>query len=339
MSTSKSTTGANAPRTEQSLPERFEASPLRTTLWVLLRRPRLVLGAPLSLAVVAFSYFLFFGSYVATATFMPQSSASGLGGLAGLAAQFGSRLPGGLGGDASESLDFYAGLLRSPALLERVAQREYRFRRSENDTALVTTNLYQLYGYADESESERTRLLVEQLQKRVTSSVNRLGNTVSLRVKAPYPELAQQISRQLLTSLNEFNLQQRQSAAGAQRRFAEERTVAARTELVVAEDSLRRFLQANRIYESDPRLVVEFNRFQRRIDLAQTVYTTLSQSLEESRIEEVRNTPVITVIDRPELFSKRSRNLGVVFFGALLAGLVASVAAAVVIEVLSPSPF
>lgn len=324
--------GAGAPSRQSSS---FEVAPLRTVAVLLLRRPRLLLGFPLGFATLVFSYFFFFGSFVAQSSFIPQSSGAGLGGLAGLAAQFGSSLPSVLGGDASESLDFYASLLRSPALLDRVAAHQYAFRKREGDSTSTVGTLYKLYGYDDEPASDRTRLMVERLQKRVSASVNRLGNIVVLKVKAPYPELAQQINRQMLESLNEFNLQQRQTAAGAQRRFAEERVSAARTVLMATEDSMRRFLETNRIYESDPRLVVEFGRLQRRIDLAQSVFTSLSQTLEETRIEEVRNTPVITVIDRPELFSKRSRNLAVVFVGAFVFGLAVSVAAVLLLEYLT----
>jgi uncharacterized protein involved in exopolysaccharide biosynthesis len=44
----------------------------------------------------------------------------------------------------------------------------------------------------------------------------------------------------------------------------------------------------------------EANRLQRRVDLRQQVYSSLAQSYENARIEEVRNTPVTTVITRPE---------------------------------------
>jgi uncharacterized protein involved in exopolysaccharide biosynthesis len=36
------------------------------------------------------------------------------------------------------------------------------------------------------------------------------------------------------------------------------------------------------------------------VDLRQQVYTSLAQSYESARLEEVRNTPVTTVISRPE---------------------------------------
>ena len=71
-------------------------------------------------------------------------------------------------------------------------------------------------------------------------------------------------------------------------------------ELGVAEDSLRGFLERNRTYQSSPALSFEAARLQRRLDLRQQVYSSLAQAFEQARIDEVRNTPVITVVDTPE---------------------------------------
>jgi uncharacterized protein involved in exopolysaccharide biosynthesis len=43
-------------------------------------------------------------------------------------------------------------------------------------------------------------------------------------------------------------------------------------------------------------------RLQRQVSLRQQVYLSLAQNYEAAKIEEVRNTPVITMVDRPEGF-------------------------------------
>lgn len=303
---------------------RFDDAPLFVFAKALVARSRLILGPPIALGVAAFLFFFVFGSHVAQSSFSPQSSSAGLGSLAGLAAQFGTKLPGSLGGDA-ESLDFYAALLRSPGLLEEVARPVYRFRRSEKDSTVLQGTLYQFYGIEGDTPNELRLAMIERLENRVSASVSRLSNMVVVKVKAPYPELAQQINRNLLSQLNAFNLEQRQSAARAQREFVEARVTASRAELVNAEDAMRTFLERNRQFESDPGLVVEHARLQRQIEIRQAVFLTLSQNLEESRIEEVRNTPVITVVDAPELYTKRSRGpltMGIAAFVFALAGTV-----------------
>jgi uncharacterized protein involved in exopolysaccharide biosynthesis len=48
---------------------------------------------------------------------------------------------------------------------------------------------------------------------------------------------------------------------------------------------------------------------------------TLAQAYEQARIEEVRNTPVITVINDPELYATRARSPVMMGFLAFIVGL------------------
>jgi len=67
-----------------------------------------------------------------------------------------------------------------------------------------------------------------------------------------------------------------------------------------AENEPQRFLQNNRQFQSSPELVFQHDRLQRRVAMRQQVYTSLVQSYEQARIDEVRNTPVITVVEEAE---------------------------------------
>lgn len=295
----------------------------------LLRRAGLVFGVPFLMGLAAFLFFQFRGSYLAVSSLTPEDAASSLSQFAGLAARFGGSVPG-LG--QSESMDFYASVLASPALLAEVVTTEFRFAKEPGGRDSLVGTLQDLYGVDEDTPSERLRLTVKRLQGRVSVSTDRLANVISISVKAPFPELAQRISRRMLDVLNEFNLQKRQTKARAQRVFAEERMGQARAELTAAEELLQRFLEANRTYQTSPRLVFEAARLQRRIEVRQQVYTTLVQAFEQARIDEVRDTPVFTVIQPPELFTRRSRSpmvmgiLAMFFFGAI------SVAAALFLE-------
>jgi uncharacterized protein involved in exopolysaccharide biosynthesis len=75
--------------------------------------------------------------------------------------------------------------------------------------------------------------------------------------------------------------------------------VSVERELHEAEDSLASFLRENRRFESSPELQFERDRRARRVSMQQEVYTSLAQALEQSKINEVRNTPVITILDSP----------------------------------------
>ena len=94
---------------------------------------------------------------------------------------------------------------------------------------------------------------------------------------------------------------------------------AAQRELEDAENGLEVFLAQNRTYQTSPKLTIEAGRLQRRIDLRQQIYTTLVGEYEEARIREIRNTPVITVVDPPEGSARvRFKVLALVLVGLAL---------------------
>src|SRR5207245_3853543 len=109
------------------------------------------------------------------------------------------------------------------------------------------------------------------------------------------------IADRLLAGLNQFNLSARQSQAAAERRFVEGRLEEARASLRAAEDALQRFLQANRQIANSPQLTFQRDRLDRDVTLQQQLVTGLVQQYEDARIREVRDTPVITVIERPAI--------------------------------------
>jgi uncharacterized protein involved in exopolysaccharide biosynthesis len=105
----------------------------------------------------------------------------------------------------------------------------------------------------------------------------------------------------VLRGVNRFNVETRKSQAAAERQFVEGQAVAAERALRTAEDRLQVFLQGNRAISNSPELAFEHDRLAREVTLRQQVYSSLLQNEEEARIREVRNTPVITVLEGPRL--------------------------------------
>jgi hypothetical protein len=94
-----------------------------------------------------------------------------------------------------------------------------------------------------------------------------------------------------------------------------------RGELTTAENALVDFENRNRLLQS-PGLTLERQRLQRRVEISQQVYLTLAQGYEQARIDEVRDTPVITVVDAPENTVEQSGGLLLfVVLGGFVGGL------------------
>lgn len=259
---------------------------------VLLRDRVTLVAVPTALAVIVVGLGLARArTYTSTAAFVPEVRGSLPAGVAGLAAQFGVALP---GGEAGESPAFYADLLLARHSLAHLADHEYQW----NDKGVpVKGTLADAFGLGGTDHAQRIELAIRDLEQRFSVRTNMKTGVITLRVRTKWPELSYAIVVRSLAYIDEFNLRSRQTRAVAERQFVVERLGSAGDQLRTAEDRLERFLQQNREFQASPSLKFEFDRLERELLVAQQVVTTLSEASERAKIEAVRNTPTVTVVE------------------------------------------
>lgn len=258
-------------------------------------------------------------TYTAVTAFMPQASEGARSTAAGLAARFGVALP---AADPGQSPQFYGQLASSDELLRHLVDSTY----SRTPDAPPAT-LVELLEAGGNTPEERRLEAVLELRERIRVTLDGETGVVRVGVTTRWPMVSQQVASRLHALLNDFNLTRRQSRAGAERRFVEGRLQEAAAELRAAEDELQAFLQRNRQYRDSPQLQFAFDRLQRAVTMRQGVYTSLVERYEEARIEEVRDTPVLTVVEPPRAPERPDRRrLLFKTLMALLVGLVAGTA-------------
>lgn len=266
---------------------------------VVRRQRRLVLGIPLiATAVILVGTLLWPRSYLSTASFTPQSTESKVSRLAGLASQFGVALP---LGDTGPSLAFYAELLKSRTVLDSVIDTEYSF---EVDGRRFSGRLEDFLRVSGKTEPIRHEAALKKLRRVVGVSTNPTANLVKVSMKSRWAPLSEAVLQRMLGIVNEFNLVRRQSQASAERKFVGERLEGAKAAVDSATARLQAFLQRNRDYRQSPMLTFEQDRLAREVTLRQQLYTSLAQAYDQARIDEVRDTPVITLVEHPNLPAK-----------------------------------
>jgi uncharacterized protein involved in exopolysaccharide biosynthesis len=322
-----SSPGASAPSAAES--------GLLDYVWVLSRHRRLVLGLPVVAAILTVLIsFLLPTRWTAESRFFPESQSSiqlptGIGQLAG---ELGFTLP---GADPMSSPDFYASVIRGRSLLERTLVTHFSVPRVEPRDSAPLIDILEI---EDEDPRKRMEQAVDWLKDHSAARVDTKTGTVEFEVELPDAGLAASVANRMVTLLNDFNQRTRNLRARERRKFIEARTRSAQEDLEAAEETLRGFLTRNRQFDASPELVFEHQRLQRQVDLRQEVYQTLRREYEVARIDEVNNTPVLTVVDvavppaRPS-----SPRPGRMAFVALVLGLVMSVTIAFVREYLRRS--
>lgn len=292
-------------------------------LEIIARHLRTLILVPLGVAALAVMYVVLAGrTYRADSSFTPEASGGALQRVAGLAAQFGVSLG---GNSPGESVDFYSELIRSRSILEQVVKQQYVNRPAGlfagRDSVVGT--LVEVYHSAGPNELERLNRAIYTANANLRVKPSPRSNIVRVSVIASSAQLAERINANLLQAVSDFNVAKRQTRAAGERAFVAERLRLAQAELESAESAVGAFLRSNRRYQDAPQLNVEFARLQRRVELRQQVANTLAQAFEQSRIEEVRNTPVITVVEHPEGAAVPERTLSkAAVLGGLLGGFV-----------------
>lgn len=267
-----------------------------------------LVGAAISLVLPA--------QYTASTTFIPAAAGGGSSlpqGLAGLATQFGLNLS----TPTSFSPDFFAEVLTSRELLRGTLLSQFEDPRGGTTTKTLI-DILEIKGRTDD---DRMSNGIRELEERVSQRVDRRTGIVTLSVTGKPPALTAAVANRMVELLNTFNLERLRSQSRERRRFVGERLQDAERELRDAEDQQLKFLQANRRYADSPLLSFEANRRSREVQLRQEVFQTLTREFEEARIAEVRDTPLLTIIDAAAPPDRRSspRRKFIVFLAMVVA--------------------
>lgn len=256
---------------------------------VVLKHARLIAGVTFGVALLtAILVLVLPRRYSAEGTFVvdQRSQFRIPGSLAGLAAQFGFPLP----SDAPESPQFYAELLRSKQVTD--AMLLSRFAVGGDSARLLS--LLRVGGKSLADSLYRGR---RKMAKLLEVRADPRTSLVRIAFTANRPDLAAAVVNRYFDLLNDYNLEKRQSRARRRREFVENRVAAASLDLRAAEERLKNFVERNRLWQQSPELQLEYDRLEREVQVAQEVYLTLKRQYEEARVEEVNDTPVLTVVD------------------------------------------
>jgi uncharacterized protein involved in exopolysaccharide biosynthesis len=258
---------------------------------VLLRRRTIIVWCSLVCAVVFTGFALAADrTWTTSVSFFPQGKKA-LGNLSALAAQFG--VPVG-GADANESPNFYADLVKSRAILATIV-----------DSGVVVppgtrpVDIAEALRIKTTIPALRRDMAMKKLADNVTVSTNVKTGVVTMSVSSGSAALSSSISTRLLDLLNRFNQDTRRGQASAERKFTEDRLALVKKDLRAAEDAEQNFLQVNRVVEAS-QLKFQQDRLDREVRMQQELYSNLAKAYEQAKIDEVRDTPVITVVEKPE---------------------------------------
>ena len=271
---------------------------------IIAKQIKIIIICPIIFCTVSIIKVSFFSEtvFVSTSKIMSSSTSSSLSQAAGIAAQFGISLPTG----QSDTKWVYPEIIRSRTLARSVIKEKFDTIEFGQQKTLL-----QILTYGNNKKEVGMDTLeiqaVDALLSRI-SVLEDLGSGIyTLRVEASEPELAASINEEIINKLDAHQRQYNKSRTSEARKFIEERINSTESELQIAEEKLKTFRDRNRRIENSPALLLEQQRLDREVAVLTGVYTTLKQQLETTKIEEVKDSEYVLVVDKPEVPLKRSK--------------------------------
>lgn len=237
--------------------------------------------------------------YTSTAVILPdvdKSRLGALGSLSDIAAIAGVNI----GGEGSLA-KLYPTIIKSESVLKNVIYRKYK-----TEDFPDSVNLIQFWEIKEETPERDYEEALKKLQKDLTVSAELKTNVVTMSIETRDARLSADILNAVIEGLNEFILTKRTSNASEQRKWIEKRLVEVKRDLEKTENALKEFREKNRIITGSPQLMLEQARLERELQINNTLYIELKKQQELARIEEVRTTPIITVMDYARPAAKKS---------------------------------
>ena len=138
---------------------------------------------------------------------------------------------------------------------------------------------------------------IEKFNQHVNVTEDRITGLIKISTIFKDPLIASEIAN-FIGNQVELYIQKENSAQSTKEKiFILERLAIVKNELEKSELELKKFKERNRGYEESPELFMIFSQFFREVEVKKEVYLTLQQQLELARIEEVKKSPILHILD------------------------------------------
>ncbi|MBI4726218.1 hypothetical protein HY768_03165 [candidate division TA06 bacterium] len=255
--------------------------------------------------------------YVSQVTILPAGKSS-FSGLMNLASELGYSSSGEV---IINSPQVIFRIVRSRILSEMLGKRVY-FHSGKNRALM----LHEVFKIKEKDPARREYFTHLALNRAMTTSIDARIKSLDISLKVDDPQIAAELMNAIVEELDNYNILYRNNKAKMNREFVEKRLKDTGDSLAKYEEALRLFREENRNVAQSPMLMLRQQRLVRRVNVSYELYLLLTKEYETAKLQEVRDTPVLDIIERARPLPVKSgpvrrKALMTVFLLALVSGL------------------
>tara|TARA_B100000579_G_scaffold435788_1_gene459935 strand:+ start:634 stop:1923 length:1290 start_codon:yes stop_codon:yes gene_type:complete len=261
---------------------------------------KLIIIIPTILSILSIIYVLFIAQplYESTSKIMSSSSGGSMGvsDAMGIAATFGINMP--MGGSEPEWA--YSEIIKSRTLARSMLKRKFDTEKYGPNKSLLQI----LTNFNKSSEFGINALevvAVDNFIGMISLSEDKKSKIFTITISASEPLFSYELNSALIEELDLHQRKYNKEKTSETRQFIEERIVETKKDLENAEEALKNFNDRNRRIENSPALQLERLRLSREVTVLTGVFTTLKQQNETTKIEELKDSDYVIIVDKPEV--------------------------------------
>lgn len=261
-------------------------------LWEV-RKKLMIFNGAVAVLVLLYLYLIAKPYFESTVTILPEfgSKSTTLAGLSQLATLVGVRPAEGA------PAEIYQNLISSEIVLEDVIYSKYKTKKLKDSVNLIE---YFSPEKEDNSKVKNERQIFLRIYRNlaansIRTNIDRLTKILTITVTMPESQLSADVANKVAESLDKYIRTKRKSFASEQKFYIEKRIEELSDSLTMAEDKLKNFSEQNRVILQSPQLLLEKGRLMRNVEILNAVYIELNKQLEVTKIDEIRETPVVNV--------------------------------------------
>ena len=232
-------------------------------------------------------------TFKSSATLLPETEKgklSSFGGLSDLASLAGLSV-----GEASLT-KLYPAIIKSETILKNVIYTEYRTKKFDEPV-----NLIKFYEIEEKTPEREYEAMVKGLRDNLNVTVDNKTSLVTISIETLEPQLSADILNNITSELDKFIRTKRTTNASEQRKWIENRLGEVKQDLAKSEEVLKEFREKG----ISPQLLLEQERLKREVLINTTLYIELKKQYELAKIEEIKNIPIINVMDKARPAAKK----------------------------------
>jgi uncharacterized protein involved in exopolysaccharide biosynthesis len=243
-------------------------------------------------------FFIIRPVYTSTAKVLPIGDNNGsFSDMAGMASQLGLSMPMNFNNEIPWD-EMFPEIIKSEKLAKEVLIKNFTSRKYGENQSLFSI-IEREYKLKNKTENFLENMIIHEFNKMIRVSKSRLSPIVTIELDFFEPQVSAEILDKVVEISGKTQVKIKLKQISEKRQFIEERISEVMNALKKAEIDLKEFKESNRRADSSPSLKLDESRLEREVSLQTTLYMTLKSQYENVKIEEVKESAMIQVIDGP----------------------------------------